>query len=111
MPTALRAPTVQDLISAFEIALKDPAAAILLTTDAKTFAEERGWTFDVNGDTRIAKFESVQPEAFGAANELLKLTPEAERAAATTLLAKTLCAASRIVRWSAAQPGDPAVRC
>jgi len=109
MPTELRAPTVQDLISAFEIAMKDPAAAILLTTDAKTFAEEQGWTFDVNGDTRIAKFESVQPEAFGAAEKLLQLT--SDRAAATRLLAQTLCAASRIVRWSEAKPGDEAVRC
>lgn len=111
MTEGLRAPTVGDLIAAFEAAIDDDAAAKLLTTDPTTFAEEHGWTFDGDGDTRVAKFLSVQPEAFGAARDLLKLTAGTDRAVAANLLAKTLCAASRIVRWSAAKPGDVAVRC
>ncbi len=111
MTEGLRAPTVGDLIAAFEAAIGDDAAAQLLTTDPGTFAEEHGWTFDREGDTRVAKFQSVQPEAFVAARDLLKLTAETDRAIAAKLIAKTLCAASRIVRWSAAKPEDPAARC
>ncbi|WP_439640463.1 hypothetical protein [Nevskia sp.] len=111
MTEGLRAPTVGDLITAFEDAIKDKAAAGLLSTNPADFAKARGWTFAGDKDPRINKFKSVEPEAFGPVEDLLKLTPAGKQVEVVELIAKSLCAATRIVRWSGASKDDLAPLC
>jgi hypothetical protein len=111
MTEGLRAPTVGDLITAFEDAIKDKAAAGLLSTNPADFAKARGWTFAGNNDPRINKFKSVQPEAFDPVQDLLKLTPAGQQKEAVKLIAQSLCAATRIVRWAGANEDDLAPLC